>query len=95
MDGIKCIDFGSYDYNSNTLENVVSDIFDKIPVAESTTYVCRFSLASTYRALVQGYINKRYASAIVFSYATKGIIFYAKVNGTVRKYTTNWDETAI
>ena len=77
------------------MDDVIKDIFNKIPVAGSPTYICQFILISAYRGVVQTYINNKYASAIIFSYATKGIIFYAKVDGTVRKYTASWDETVI
>lgn len=92
---LKYIYLGVYDYNTNTLDNVIKDIFNKVQVSEAATYICHFVLSSTYRAIIQPYVNKNYASAVVFSYATDGVIFYTKVDGSVRKYTTNWTKNMI
>ncbi len=95
MDGIKCIDFGAYDGSKRTLDDIVKEILNNFPLALNNTYIGYFVMGPTYRIIIQPFRERTHASAIVFSYATKGVIFYTKIVNNVKKYTTNWDETAI
>lgn len=95
MDGIKCIDFGAYDGSKKTLDDVVKEILNKFPLALNDTYIGYFVMGPTYRIIIQPFRERTHASAIVFSYATKGVVFYTKIVNNVKRYTTNWDETAI
>ena len=95
MDGIKYIDFGAYDGSKKTLDDVVKEILNKFPLALNDTYIGYFVMGPTYRIIIQPFRERTHASAIVFSYATKGVVFYTKIVNNVKRYTTNWDETAI
>ena len=95
MDGIKCIDFGAYDGSKRTLDDIVKEILNNFPLALNNTYIGYFVMGPTYRIIIQPFRERTHASAIVFSYATKGVFFYTKIVNNVKKYTTNWDETAI
>lgn len=95
MDGIKCIDFGAYDGSKRTLDDIVKEILNNFPLALNNTYIGYFVMGPTYRIIIQPFRERTHASAIVFSYATKGVIFYTKIVNNVKKYTTNWDETTI
>ncbi len=95
MDGIKYIDFGAYDGSKKTLDDVVKEILNNFPLSRNDTYIGYFVMGPMYRIIIQPFQERTHASAIVFSYATKGVIFYTKIVNNVKKYTTNWDETAI
>ncbi|MCI8707883.1 MAG: hypothetical protein HFH44_14460 [Lachnospiraceae bacterium] len=95
MDGIKCIDFGAYDGSKRTLDDIVKEILNNFPLALNNTYIGYFVMGPTYRIIIQPFRERTHASAIVFSYATKGVVFYTKIVNNVKKYTTNWDETTI
>lgn len=95
MDGIKYIDFGAYDGSKKTLDDVVKEILNNFPLALNNTYIGYFVMGPTYRIIIQPFRERTHASAIVFSYATKGVVFYTKIVNNVKKYTASWDETAI
>ncbi len=95
MDGIKCIDFGAYDGSKKTLDDVVKEILNNFPLSRNDTYIGYFVMGPMYRIIIQPFQERTHASAIVFSYATKGVVFYTKIVNNVKKYTTNWDETTI
>lgn len=95
MDGIKCIDFGAYDGSKKTLDDVVKEILNNFPLALNNTYIGYFVMGPAYRIIIQPFRERTHASAIVFSYATKGVVFYTKIVNNVKKYTASWDETAI
>ncbi len=95
MDGIKYIDFGAYDGSKKTLDDVVKEILNNFPLSRNDTYIGYFVMGPMYRIIIQPFQERTHASAIVFSYATKGVIFYTKIVNNVKKYTTNWDETTI
>lgn len=96
VNGLKCIDFGNFNVNVVTIDELVKEIMNGIiPLSEKDTYIGSFILGSCYRIIIQPYINRNYASAILFSYASKGVIFYEKAYGILKKYTTNWTTTQI
>ena len=95
ISGLKCIDFGEYDHLTFTIDDIVKDIFLKAPLSTKDTYIGTFIQAGVYKIIVQPYLRREYSSAIVFGYGTKGILFYVKVNGTVYRYTTNWNAAII
>ena len=95
MDGIKYIDFGAYDGSKKTLDDVVKEILNNFPLSRNDTYIGYFVMGPMYRIIIQPFQERTHASAIVFSYATKGVVFYTKIVNNVKKYTTNWDETTI
>lgn len=93
--GIKYIDFGAYDGRKMTLDDVVKEILNKFPLSLDGMYIGYFVMGPTYRIIIQPFRERTHASAIVFSYATKGMVFYTKILSNIKKYTTGWDETTI
>lgn len=93
---IKYVNFGAYEHISNTVDDVVKDIINnKIPLSTYYFYFGQFSYYGIYKMIIQSHSQKEYASAIVFSYAYKGILFYTKTGGVYYKRETNWTETQI
>lgn len=77
------------------MDDVVKDIFNKIPLDHNLTIIGRFSVGAIHRIIIQPYRDRDYALAIEFSYATKGLTVYRKVNGALTKSTADWIETAL
>lgn len=94
VSGLKFIDFGVYDYTLTTTDDVIKDIFKRIPLNDYYTYFGRFIRASEYKVIVQSYPNNAYGSIILFSYASE-ITFYRKIGGVITRSETNWTNTAI
>ena len=78
-----------------TLDDVVKEILNKFPLSLDGMYIGYFVMGPTYRIIIQPFRERTHASAIVFSYATKGMVFYTKILSNIKKYTTGWDETTI
>lgn len=95
VNGIKYINFGEYKHGSIALDDLVKEIFVKTPATMDVTYIGSFMLGSTYRIIIQSHPSGLHASAILFSYALKGAFYYTKINGIVKRYTTNWLEASI
>lgn len=93
--GIKYIDFGAYDGSKMALDDVVKEILNKFPLSLDGVYIGYFVMGPTYRIIIQPFRERTHSSAIVFSYATKGVVFYTKILSNIKKYTTVWDETTI
>lgn len=94
VSGLKFIDFGVYDHTLTTTDDVIKDIFKRIPLNDYYTYFGRFIRASEYKVIVQSYPNNAYGSIILFSYASE-ITFYRKMGGVITRSETNWTNTAI
>ena len=96
LGGIKFIEFGLYDYLTMSVDDVVKDIFNKIPADGTTVFICHFVRGQDYKMVMQSYRQIRdYGSAILFSYAYEGVIYYKKYNGILEKYTTDWVGTVV
>lgn len=95
---IKTMDFGSYNYDKETVDTVMKYILKTLLPLDSkskTTYICTFIIGGFYRAIIQSFADHDYASAIVFSYSTTGIIVYRVYRGYVYKCTTQWESEII
>ncbi len=96
LGGIKFIEFGLYDHLTMSVDDVVKDIFNKIPADGTTVFICHFVRGQDYKMVMQSYRQIRdYGSAILFSYAYEGVIYYKKYNGILEKYTTDWVGTVV
>ena len=93
--GIKFIDFGVYDHTQISVDDVVKEIFNKVPLAYGELQVCHFDRGQQYTLIVQSYQSRNYGSAILMSYSFDGIIFYRKIFGVVKRCTAQWTETEI
>ncbi len=76
------------------LDDIVKDIFLKIPLGNET-YIVNVTAGGSIKMIVQSYGIWEFASAIVFSYAFPGIIFYRKVSGIIFKNVADWTETMV
>lgn len=85
--------FFEYPHTSN-LDDIVRDIFLKIPLGNET-YIVNVTAGGSIKMIVQSYGIWEFASAIVFSYAFPGIIFYRKGSGTICKNVTDWTEIVV
>ena len=96
VSGIRFIDFGAYDHESMTVDEVIKEILNKVPLDRGGIFLGRFVRGQEYRVVMQSYKhNWDYGSAILFSYAFPEIIFYRKTSGVLRKCTTEWKEETI
>lgn len=95
LGGIKFIDFGVYDYTKISVDDVVKEIFNKVPLAYGELQVCHFDRGQQYTLLIQSYQSRNYGSAILMSYSLDGIIFYRRLSGVLKKCTAQWTETEI
>ncbi len=95
LGGIKFIDFGVYDHTQISVDDVVKEIFNKVPLAYGELQVCHFDRGQQYTLIVQSYQSRNYGSAILMSYSFDGIIFYRKIFGVVKRCTAQWTETEI
>ncbi len=92
---VECVDFGTYDHLTMSVDNVVKDVFNRAPLRTNKICLGRFILGSAYTIIIQCYDTRLYGSAILLSYSFGGLIFYRKLNGVLKKYTTQWTETVI
>ena len=96
VSGIRFIDFGEYDHESMTVDEVIKEIFNKVPLEREGIFLGRFMRGQEYKVVMQSYKHNRdYGSAILFSYAVPEVIFYRKTSGVLRKCTTEWKEETI
>lgn len=79
-----------------TLDELVKEILAGIiPTSLNGTYFGEFILGAAYRIIIQPYMDRRYAAAIVFSYTLSDIILYKKNNGVITKIVPNSVKTVI
>lgn len=96
VSGIRFIDFGAYDHESMTVDEVIKEIFNKVPLEREGIFLGRFMRGQEYKVIMQSYKHNRdHGSAILFSYAFPEVIFYRKTSGVLRKCTTEWKEETI
>ena len=76
------------------LDDIVKDIFLKIPLGNET-YIVNVTAGGSIKMIVQSYGIWEFTSAIVFSYDFPGIIFYRKVSGIIFKNVAYWTETMV
>ena len=96
VSGIRFIDFGEYDHESMTVDEVIKEIFNKVPLDRKNIFLGCFVRGQEYKVVMQSYKHNRdYGSAILFSYAFPEVIFYRKTSGVLRKCTTEWKEETI
>ena len=71
VSGIRFIDFGEYDHESMTVDEVIKEIFNKVPLEREGIFLGRFMRGQEYKVVMQSYKHNRdYGSAILFSYGT-------------------------
>lgn len=96
VSGIRFIDFGEYDHESMTVDEVIKEIFNKVPLDRKNIFLGCFVRGQEYKVVMQSYKHNRdHGSAILFSYAFPEVIFYRKTSGVLRKCTTEWKEETI
>lgn len=61
------------------IEEAIRACIDSLPNDNNTTYIRTVLNGSLYKAIIQKYINSNFASAVVFSYASKTISCYRKI----------------
>ena len=95
---VKTFDFGVHDSTTENVDTVMYYILNQAMPLDGTgklTYICTFTVGSIYRAIIQPYSSREYASAIVFSYRLPQIIYYQKWAGVLTKYTAKWEGQVI
>lgn len=96
VEGIKYINFGDFREPELSLDNAMKKILNELmPLSLHDVCIGSFRVDGTYRAIIQPYLTREFASAIVFSYMLPEIVEYRKSNGKMVKLTTNWDATLI
>lgn len=95
---VKTFDFGAHDSTVENVDTVMYYILNQAMPLDGTgklTYICTFTVGAIYRAIIQPYSSREYASAIVFSYRLPQIIYYQKWAGVLTKYTAKWEGQVI
>lgn len=73
---------GYFDGSSyNNIDDAVRACVDSLPNSNNITYFRTILKNSLYKAIIQKYVNSDFAFAVVFSYVSKTIQCYRKIDG--------------